>query len=278
MPMKKWKANDLESAKMRIDNIFKEYPRSASSWMNKIQFKGLNTDQPVAYAGLRMLEQIVAKPFPPTRGYLNMTVVIAPYAEVHRPTLPDHEIEKVKININPQLFENNYERLYLSTELFRNWVQSITNGLEIKLNFHILDQGTTVTHRDDGKIVNSYPKIGAMIEAVPMEITSKTDMWWVIAPSGVPGDGSGFNRHFITGGMTKQLGMPTFISDDAWFIRKPEHLGKGPYSYLELKVYQPHWFQHEFMHHLYGKWPEMGLEKKISHVVRPYSLAKRFCR
>ena len=38
-----------------------------------------------------------------------------------------------------------------------------------------------------------------MVNAVPDEVTKETDFWWVIGPSGVPGDGSG--RHFITGGM-----------------------------------------------------------------------------
>ena len=55
-------------------------------------------------------------------------------------------------------------------------------------------------------------------------------------------------------------GLPLFLSDDAWFTRKPEHLGSGPYSEIELRAYQPQWFQHEFMHHLYRTWPEFGLE------------------
>jgi hypothetical protein len=55
-------------------------------------------------------------------------------------------------------------------------------------------------------------------------------------------------------------GLPLFLSDDAWFIRKPEHLGIGSYHEVEIKAYQPQWFQHEFMHHLYSKWNECGLE------------------
>ena len=36
---------------------------------------------------------------------------------------------------------------------------------------------------------------------MPLEIAENTDFWWTIVPSGVPGDGSGYNKHFITGGM-----------------------------------------------------------------------------
>lgn len=55
-------------------------------------------------------------------------------------------------------------------------------------------------------------------------------------------------------------GLPLFLSDDAWFTRKPEHLGEGAYTEAELRAYQPQWFQHEFMHHVYRTWPEFGLE------------------
>ncbi len=44
-------------------------------------------------------------------------------------------------------------------------------------------------------------------------------------------------------------------------MRKPAHLGTGPYSEIERRLYLPQWFQHEFMHHLYRSWPEFELEK-----------------
>jgi hypothetical protein len=53
---------------------------------------------------------------------------------------------------------------------------------------------------------------------------------------------------------------PLFLSDGAWFLRKPEHLGSGPYHPIERRAYQPQWFQHELMHHLFGAWPALGLE------------------
>jgi hypothetical protein len=53
---------------------------------------------------------------------------------------------------------------------------------------------------------------------------------------------------------------PLFLSDDGWFVRKPEHLGRGRYTAIERRAYQPQWFQHEFMHHLFRTWPAFGLE------------------
>ena len=81
----------------------------------------------------------------------------------------------------------------------------------------------------------------------------------------MPGDGQGFDRHFITGALDNfsDEDLPVFISDDKWFTRKIEHLGKGPYHIIENRLYHPQWFQHEFMHHLYNKWPEFGLEDSL---------------
>ena len=105
---------------------------------------------------------------------------------------------------------------------------------------------------------------------MPLDIAENTDFWWTIVPSGVPGNGSGYNRHFITGGMggytrpgDTRYDRPHFISDDAWFVRKPEHLGLGSYHEIELKAYQPQWFQHEFMHYLYKIWNQYNLEPTL---------------
>lgn len=210
-----------------------------------------------------MIQQIVAlkgldqKP----KGELQMTAVIAPYADVQRVTLPNLELENVHLKISPKILEDNFKVLHTSTKLFRHWLQAISKGHKVNLKVHVLREGTEVINSDNGKIITSYPKAKQMIDSVPAEIRESTDLWWVIAPSGVPGDGSGYNRHFITGGMGQYRSQALFLSDDAWFLRKPEHLGKGEYSEVELRAYQPQWFQHEFMHHLYRIWHKLNLEK-----------------
>lgn len=56
-------------------------------------------------------------------------------------------------------------------------------------------------------------------------------------------------------------GRPLFLSDDGWFLRKPNHMGTGEWTELELRTYHPQWLQHELMHHLFRTWPEFGLEE-----------------
>jgi hypothetical protein len=261
---------NLYAAKLRVDKVFSTIDYSELAWMeNTNSFShckscNLNIGSPIAYYGLRMLDNIISLGNPKKNGELNMTVVIALCASVSRPTIPNLEEEIVNLNISPKILENDSRLLKISTDLFRNWVKAITNGLEVNLKIVELEDCTTVSYNYDGTNVISYPDTYGMINSVSKSISEETDFWWVIAPSGVPGDGSDFDIQgdFITGGMGLYgAGLPVFISDDAWFTRKPEHMGVGNYSEIEIRAYMPQWFQHEFMHHLYRKWNNFELEK-----------------
>ena len=261
---------DFEEAKLMVDNVFNKIPYSESLWMDNTDgFSNckncsLNIGTPIAYYGLRMLDDIIFLGNPEKNGTINMTVVIAPCAVVSRPTTSNLDEEIVNLNVNPKILENDFHLLKNSTALFRNWVKAITGGLEINLSFVQIDNCTNVNFNYDGVNVFSYPDTHNMINSVSESISEETDFWWVIAPSGVPGDGSDFDIQgdFITGGMGLYgPGLPVFISDDAWFTRKPEHMGVGDYNEIEIMAYMPQWFQHEFMHHLFRKWNEFGLEE-----------------
>ena len=254
-------AGDWSNARARVDEVFAAMPLSTPIWRQDVGFEGLNIGDPVAYYGLRMLDQIIDFGEQGATESLQLTAVVAPCAAVTRPTLPDLAPETVQLDIAEEILANDARALRISTDLFRRWVQAITGGLHVELVVHTMDDCTTVGFTDDGEVVLSYPDASGMVDSVPAEISRETDFWWVVAPSGVPGDGSGYDRHFITGGMgVYGMGRPLFLSDDGWFTRKPEHLGSGPYSEIELRAYQPQWFQHEFMHHLFRTWPEFGLE------------------
>jgi hypothetical protein len=254
-------SGDWESAASRVDTVFAEMPLSTSIWMEDLGHEGLNIGAPVAYYGLRMLDQILDIGQQPATGTLQMTAVVAPCAEVSRPTLPDLKSEIVSLDIAEEILADNAHTLVISTRLFRRWVQAISGGMEVELVVYEMTECTTVDFTDDGSVIVSYPDANSMVASVPDEIAQSTDFWWVVAPSGVPGDGSGYDRHFITGGMGGYgMGLPLFLSDDAWFTRKPEHLGTGSYTEIETRAYQPQWFQHEFMHHIFRTWPEFGLE------------------
>ena len=251
---------DLAAARARIDAIFEAYPMSADVWTEDATRHGVNVGWPIAYYGLRMLDVVASEPEATRSGALTMTAVVATCASVRRPTI-DGGSETVDLDIDPRILAEDAQMLHQSTALFRRWVQTITGGLDVELEVVEQTECATVDYSDDGDIVVSYPDAAAMIDLVDAEVAEQTDLWWVVAPSGVPGDGSGYDRHFITGGMgVYGLGLPLLLSDDAWFTRKPEHLGEGDYSDVERRVYQPQWFQHEFMHHLYRAWPEFELE------------------
>ncbi len=251
---------ELAAARERIDAIFASYPLSADIWVEDATRHDVNVGWPIAYYGLRMLDVVASEPAATRSGDLTMTAVVATCASVRRPTL-DGGSETVALDIDARILADDARMLHQSTALFRRWVQSITGGLEVVLEVVEQTECATVDYSDDGDIIVSYPDAAAMIDLVGGELADQTDFWWVVAPSGVPGDGAGYDRHFITGGMGGYgAGLPLLLSDDAWFTRKPEHLGQGDYSDVERRVYQPQWFQHEFMHHFYRTWPEFALE------------------
>ncbi|MFK7928221.1 MAG: hypothetical protein AB8H79_08525 [Myxococcota bacterium] len=252
---------DYAAAKSRVDAIFAARGYGTPIWRENAGYGGLNVGDPVAYYGLRMLEPIIAAGDLPQTGTFQMTVVVATCASVTRPTLPNLERETVDLTLDPEILADDAKVLRVSTNLFRRWVKAVTGGQAVELVVHEMTGCATVDYTDDGSVIVSYPDATQMIESVPDSIAGRTDFWWVVAPSGVPGDGSGYDRHFITGGMGGYgSGQPLFLSDDGWFVRKPEHLGSGRYSEIERRAYQPQWFQHEFMHHLFRTWPEFGLE------------------
>lgn len=254
-------AGEREAAKQRVDSVFAEMPLSAPIWTQDATLFDLNVGNPIAYYGLRMLDQILQMEPVSSEQNLTMTAVVPLCAEVTRPTLPDLEPETLQRTIDNRILANDAEVLYQSTDLFRRWLSAIANGLNIELNVQVVEQCATVDFELTPNVIISYPDTNSLIASVPFDVIANTDVWWVVVPSGVPGDGGDFDKTFITGGMgLSDTGVPVFLSDDGWFLRKPAHLGKGDYSEVERRLYMPQWFQHEFMHHLFRVFPELELE------------------
>ncbi len=254
-------AGDYTLARQRIDALVAVQPWSTPIWFDGHTLYDLNVGAPIAYYGMRMLDEIVETGDNATTGTLNMVALIAECATVTRPTLPDFDPETVQLEIHPDILANDAHVLYQATDLFRSWIKAITAGLEVNMTVVNSPGCTTVDFEVGDGFFVSYPDTGAMVDSLPTELINQTDLWWVVAPSGVPGDGSDFEETFITGGMgLYSNGAPLIVSDDAWFIRKPAHLGQGPYSEVERRLYHPQWFQHEFMHHLFRTWPQYELE------------------
>jgi len=168
-------AGQTTAALERVEAVFAELPLSDSIWREDLGYSGLNLGDPVAYYGLRMLHQILTLGDPTGAGTLRMTAVVAPCAEVRRPTLPDLDPETVELAIDPSILADDAHLLHTSTQLFRRWVQAITGGLEVELVVHELSDCTTVDYTDDGEVIVSYPDANALADAVPAEVANTTD-------------------------------------------------------------------------------------------------------
>ena len=258
--------SDWGTADVALELIFARAPRSTSAWDPSpgVGFMGTNTGHPVAYYGLRMLEQVVEYDggLVPSAPPLIMTAVVAPCANGRAPQPPGEDpIEALDVLLDPEILAEDARRLYLSTDLFRRWLFAITDGVPVELQVYVLDVCSTVDFTDSDGTVISYPDADAMIDAVHPDVANSTDIWWVVTPSGIRNTEAELDRHTITGGMgLSRDGRPLLLSDDRWFVLKPDHLGSGMWTELELRTYHPQWFQHEFMHHLFRTWPEFGLE------------------
>ena len=112
---------NLYAAKLRVDKVFSTIDYSELAWMeNTNSFShckscNLNIGSPIAYYGLRMLDNIISLGNPKKNGELNMTVVIALCASVSRPTIPNLEEEIVNLNISPKILENDSPLLKMLT-------------------------------------------------------------------------------------------------------------------------------------------------------------------
>ena len=252
-------AGELLTADEEIEAVFSMLPRGDPRWSLGAAegTGGSNIGHPAAYYGLRMLEQVVDLGQPAGAGTLQMTGVVARCAVVRRARVPDLQPEVVNVELHPEILRGQARRLFLATQLFRRWIQAITGGVELRLRIFIMDGCSSVDFTDDGSTLISYPDAQEMVDAVEPAIAGETDIWWVVTPSGIVGEEEELGRHFITGGMGRSRdGRPLILSDDLWFIRKPNHMGRGEWTEAEVRSYHPQWFQHEFMHHLFKHFVE----------------------
>ena len=109
-------AGEPDAARARIDEVFAAMPLSTPVWRDQVGYQGLNIGDPVAYYGLRMLDQVLTLGDPDRPETLTMTAVVAPCAEVRRPTLPDLEPETVSLTIAPEILADEARRLHVSRD------------------------------------------------------------------------------------------------------------------------------------------------------------------
>jgi len=266
------------AAKRRLDALWRTAPPGSAAWYRaRPADKARNFGSPPFYYALRMLTDIVD--WRTRRGGksranadpVQLTALLIPRSQGLQPR-NRRELERGKgtrvinrldkrMTHAPGIFED-------SLWLFAEYVSLLTDGrLHLQTDIVTL-HGLTVPVRTAGsprRFAGLDSKAWRKIwRAVGSETRDQTDWWWVLYPSHVPSKYPDFKKsEFITGGMgLGPKGEPVFIIDDLWLLRKPPHLGRGPYSDLEHRAYLPQWLQHEFFHHLFRLYPHFGLEAK----------------
>ncbi len=252
-----------------LDAHFTTYPLYDPIWRQGARQAGANVGDPIAYYGLRMLDEIarVGAGEPATETTpIRFLVVIASCSQGTRPATPDLTTGATVAGVlDPRIEDDDYRVLRESLRLFDHYVWAITDGaLDIELAVERIDECVDVSFRP-GDATPTYGFSGITRAQTPLEgLTvrqrSQVDMYWVLYPSNVP-EGPGFDDiPFITGGMSSFDGRPLFIIDDLWVLRNPAHLGNGTMSTVERRVYLPQWLQHEFFHFLFARWSQFDLE------------------
>lgn len=277
------KEGNYAQAKTELDNLWAKHPVADVKWYNsKIDDNKnkTNVGDIAAYSSLRMLTDIVNykinNPNPPSEVFTAiLRVVLIGCSEGIRPSnqteLTNNTGSYKKNTLDSRLKDDNYKVIKESLELFLRYVNVITKGkLDVKIEFHDLPNFCGKTRYSSNGPRADIDNPSEAVNSISKELRQQTDWWWVIYPSAVPEDGingiannAGFddNYAFITGGMGAiSNNKPMFIVNDRWIVRRPPHLGRGDYTSIERRAYLPNWFQHEFYHHLYRSYPDLGLE------------------
>ncbi len=205
---------------------------------------------------------------------VTLTVVLVGHAEGNQPRsraeLNTKGAAHAKLNLEPALLADNHRILRQSLWLFGEYLAAITDGrMALRTEFLSLPNLTvpvSVNERDGRLHAGLAGGANAKVwKSVPEAVKARTDLWWIVYPSAVPEGPPDFaGAEFVTGGMGSGPDghSACFVVDDRWLTRKPPHLGNGPYADHEREAYLPQWLQHEFFHHLFGLYPQFGLEKK----------------
>ncbi len=269
-------AGDYAAAKGTLDALWANHPTGDVSWGSLPgQPFGINIGTPPCYYGLRMLtdatEWRVQNPgFTQALRTVRLTVVLVGESSGIEPQNLQDLLGgtglPVQHTLDPLLLADGSRVVHESLHLFREYVVALTDGgLEVDTRILHLPNLDMPVHVQDsqGRFYAGPVDYSDVWNGVPPSHHAATDWWWLVYPSHVPEQHPDFqNAEFVTGGMgTGPVGpSPCFIIDDRWLVRKPPHIGSGPYTTIERDAYLPQWLQHEFFHHLFRTYPEFGLE------------------
>jgi hypothetical protein len=268
---------NFPAAERTLDTLWLRHPIGGLAYGNQVtQPFGINIGSPPCYYGLRMLTDITQ--WRATSGVLGyapprsakLTVMLVGQSHGIEPRdLVELSLGTglpVTHTLDQRLLDGDNRIVHQSLELFREYVYAITQGqlgLDVQV-LHLPSADLAVhAYENQGRFYAGLENPSDVWASVPESIQEETDWWMLLYPSHVPEQYSDFqSAEFVTGGMGAGVNdlSPLFLADDRWLVRKPPHIGTGPYTELERRAYLPQWLQHEFFHHLFRTFPEFGLE------------------
>ncbi len=274
-----------EACRERLDRFWQAHPPGSRAWSaSNAAVREVFVGSPPCYYALRMLTDCVDwRLKQPDEGHagveqmsqpadVRLTIVLVGRGEGIEPRsmkdLRRGKGRKKTSRIAPELLQHDNQVIHESLALFGEYVAAMTEG-RLRMQTSILPLSKLDVPLATGVEPNRHAGLAdeAMLRiwaAVDERTQAETDWWWVIYPSHVPESAEFETTEFITGGMGvgPDGSSPCFIVDDRWLLRKPPHLGAGPYTAIERRAYLPQWLQHEFFHHLFRTWPEFELEEE----------------
>lgn len=266
---------DLAGAAATLEAVWRETPPGDPAWGRLFDAgDGANLGAPVAYYGLRMLQDVIdhrgVDPGPDMSRPVRLTVLLPGCAEGIQPRtwaeLQAGEGVAVRHALDPAVIADEHAIVHASLDVFGRYVRAMTRG-HLRLVVDIIEQPEVcvpVFAQAEPHRLATIQSPAPAFAALEGHVVDRTDWWMVIYPSHVPEQHADFaGVEFISGGMGLHAnGGPLFLADDRWFVRKPPHLGDGPYTAAERRTYLPQWLQHEFYHHLFRLYPEHALEAR----------------
>jgi hypothetical protein len=272
------------AAKQLLDLLWQEHPAGTDKWNGSYyDAKIMNIGSPSVYYALRMLtvandyriKMSMTNQGSPVKINARLTVVLPGKTRGLQPRnmneLSRNTGVMVTNHLQTQLLQNNFATVKQMAWLFMEYVTAITDGkmrAQVEV-LHLPDLtlpvGTWQSSYGGQKLYYASLKddwLNKMWQAIPENVKNKTDWWWLIQPSHFPEKVPKLNQiGFICGGMGGVPGgAPLFISDDLTHVRQRPFQGGKTLRSFEHKTYFPQWFQHEFFHHIFQKYPEFKLE------------------
>ena len=271
-----YRVSDFRGAQKVLNELWAEYPAGTDVWFKAGAPQVYNIGLPSCYYALRMLTDCCAwKLERPNDLTEPKTVTLAVILPGHSRGAQPRTISDLKAgtspvvthNLNEKLLANNSAVIHRSLWLFKEYVNAITRGkIKVEEKVYSLPNFTLpvrATGLNPPFLDLDGPDLYKMWPKITDAIGPAHNWYWIIYPSNVPEGQADFKtKEVITGGMSAPPGSPAplFMIDDLWLVRRPPHLGTGAITDVEIDTYMPQWLQHEFFHHVFGAYPEFGLE------------------